>query len=69
MTPPRRTCEQWPVRAFRLGEEPGDDFSASTTIDERLEMVWALRDRMWELKGRPLPSYSRESIPIRVFER
>jgi len=66
---PRRDPAKWPVRAFRLGEEPGDDLSASTTVAERLEMVWTLRDRMWELTGRSLPSYRRAEIPVRVIRR
>ena len=57
----------WPVRVFRLGEEPGDDLSASTTLSQRLEMVWTLRDRMWELTGRPVPTYSRSDMPIRII--
>ena len=57
----------WPVRVFRLGEEPGDDLSASTTVTERLEMVWTLRDRMWALTGLPLPAYRRSEIPVRIL--
>jgi len=29
----------WPVRKFRLGSEPSDDLSDSTTAEERLEMI------------------------------
>ena len=57
----------WPVRIFRLGEEPGDDLSATTTPGQRLEMVWTLRDRMWELTGRPIPTYSRSEMPIKII--
>src|ERR1700694_3030890 len=32
----------WPIRAFRLGQEPGEDLSATTTAAERLAMMWAL---------------------------
>ena len=42
---PRPDRSHWPVRIYRLGEEPDDDLSASTTLTERLEMVWTLRDR------------------------
>lgn len=59
----------WPVRVFRLGEEPGDDLSAITTPEQRLAMVWELTARMWELTGRPWPSYTRATIPIRVLRR
>lgn len=56
----------WPVRRFRLGEEPGDDLSATTTPEERLVMVTVLSRRMWELSGRTVPSYRRDQMPGRV---
>ncbi|OGU01798.1 MAG: hypothetical protein A2085_08005 [Gemmatimonadetes bacterium GWC2_71_10] len=58
-----------PVRVFTLGQEPPDDLSASTTVEERLSMVWELTRRMWEFTGRPLPAYSRRSMPVRVARR
>ncbi len=57
----------WPVRLYRLGDEPGDDLSAVSTPEERLAMVAELSRRMWELTGRPAPSYSRPGMPGRVF--
>ena len=57
----------WPIRVFRLGEEPGDDLSATTTPGQRLEMVWTLRDRMWELTGLPIPTYARSEMPIKII--
>lgn len=30
-------------------------------------MVWELSARMWELTGRPLPSYTRGTMPGRVL--
>ena len=64
--PIRRNRTKRPVRVFRLGEGPGDDLSNSTTPSERLEMVWTLPDRMWELTGKPLPSYRRSEMPLRI---
>lgn len=64
-TPPRRRA--WPVRIYRLGEEPGEDLSSVTTPEERIAMVWELSARMWELTGRPLPSYTRGAMPGRVI--
>lgn len=52
------------MRVFRLGEEPGDDLSSVTTAEERLAMVGELSRRMWELTGRPVPSYSRAAMPL-----
>jgi hypothetical protein len=58
-----------PARVFRLGEEPGDDLSAVSTPEERLVMLAELSRRMWELTGRPVPSYSRAAMPGRVLRR
>jgi hypothetical protein len=56
----------WPVRRFRLGEEPGDDLSAFTTPLERLAMMEGLAREAWALTGRPLPDYRRADAPVRV---
>jgi len=60
-SPDRRA---WPVRAYRLGAEPPDDLSASTTAAERLAMMWPLAMEAWELTGRPLPQYARSEIAV-----
>jgi hypothetical protein len=52
-----------PVRVYRLGEEPGDDLSTSTTPDQRLAMVWELTMRAWALMGQPVPTYERHQMP------
>ena len=39
---PKKDRSGWPVRVYRLGSEPPADLSATTTAEERLEMVWAL---------------------------
>jgi hypothetical protein len=59
----------WPVRKYRLGEEPCEDLSATTTAEERLRMMWPLALGAWSLSGRPLPDYPREKTPIRVLRR
>lgn len=64
-----RDPSNWPVKVYRLGDEPGDNLAAETTADERLEMMWVLRDRMWELTGRPLPGHARRDTPIRIVRR
>ena len=58
-----------PVRVYRLGEEPGDDLSASTTPEERLAMVWELTLRAWALSGRPIPTYERHEMPVIIQRR
>ncbi|MEO8636825.1 MAG: hypothetical protein ABI587_16235 [Gemmatimonadales bacterium] len=56
-----------PVVVYRLGEEPGDDLSRSTTPEERIALVWELTRRMWTLTGQPSSGASREHLPIRVI--
>jgi len=56
----------WPVRRFRLGDEPREDLSASTTPEERLEMMETLTREAWVLTGRPFPDYRRDQSPVRV---
>ena len=55
------------MRSFRLGEEPSDDLSDSTTVEERLSMMWPLAIEAWTLSGRELPAYDRTSLPGRLF--
>lgn len=55
------------MRPFRLGEEPGDDLSDTTTVEERLSMMWPLAVEAWTLSGRKLPAYDRTSLPGRLF--
>jgi hypothetical protein len=60
----RRT---WPVKKYKLGEEPSDDLSGSTTPEERLAMMWELSRQAWLMAGRDLPVYDRKTTPGRVF--
>lgn len=55
-----------PARIVHLDEPVEDDLSDSTTVEERLLMVDALSKRMWELTGRPVPTYLRAKIPTKV---
>ena len=64
-----RARRTWPVREFRLGEEPGDDLSACTTTEERLAMMWELSVEAWLLAGRTLPNCERSASPGRVIRR
>jgi hypothetical protein len=64
----REARAAWPVERFRLGEEPSDDLSQSTTPAERIAMMWWLAEAAWKLAGRHLPAYERRHIPA-VFYR
>ncbi len=59
----------WPVRAFRVGEQPSEDLSLSTTPEERLAMMWPLALDAWALTGQALPDYSRRETPVRAARR
>lgn len=61
--------KSWPVRVYRLGEEPDEDLSATTTATERLEMMWPLAVDAWASSGRPIPDYPRDQAPIRILRR
>ena len=64
----RRARAAWPVRKFRLGEEPADDM-AGTTVEERVEMVWQLTLDAWSSAGREIPTYRRSEMPVRVLHK
>jgi hypothetical protein len=59
----------WPVKKYRLGSEPSDDLSDSTTPEQRLEMMWPLALEAWSLTGNPLPDYARRHAPVHRFRR
>jgi hypothetical protein len=63
----RAARARWPIRRFRLGEEPPDDLSDVTTAAERIAMMWELAESAWKAAGRTLPTYDRRSIPCRLF--
>lgn len=64
----RRARAKWSIARFRLGEEPSDDLSETTTPAERIAMMWTLAESAWKLAGRQLPTYDRSQIPA-VFYR
>lgn len=57
----------WPVRVFRLGDEPSDNLSDHTTAEERLAMMWPLAVAAWTAGGRPLPEHARQHMPVRII--
>lgn len=57
----------WPLRRYRLGSEPGDDLTLTTTPEQRLGMMWELAVQAWLLSGRELPTYSRHEIPGKLI--
>lgn len=57
----------WPIRVYRLGEEPDDDLSATTTAAERLAMMWPLAVDAWASSGQPIPEYPRNEMPVQII--
>jgi len=43
-----------------------DDLSASTSVEERLGMMWPLSRDAWLLSGRSIPAYARDQTPVRL---
>ena len=44
-----------------------EDLSATTTVEQRLGMMWELALGAWSLSGQPLPDYARADMPGRVI--
>ena len=65
----RRARGSWPVAAFPLGAEPGDDLRGRTTPAERIAMMWPLAVDAWASAGRRLPEYTRDRMPGRVIRK
>lgn len=53
----------WPIRSFRLGEEPTDNLAAMTTPVQRLAMMWPLACQAWSLSRQEIPAYARAETP------
>lgn len=65
----RRARAAWPIRRFRLGDEPLVDDRDTSTVDERLALVWTLTREQWAAAGLPYPTYERSQMPTKVFRR
>jgi hypothetical protein len=63
----RMARARWPITRFRLGEEPADDLSESTSPAERIAMMWTLAESAWKLAGRHLPTYERRDTPATLY--
>jgi hypothetical protein len=52
-----------------LRDQPGDDLSASTTLEERIAMMRPLALTAWRLAGLRLPRSRRDRMPVRLLVR
>lgn len=58
----RRTRASWPIRRYRMGEEPREDAS-NLSPDERVRLVTELTLAAWRLAGNEMPSLPRSQWP------
>lgn len=59
----RANPSRWPVRRYRLGEEPIADPLDQRSATERVAAMWPLAVSIWTLSGRSLPEYERSQMP------
>jgi hypothetical protein len=64
-----RARRRWPVVLSSLRNQPSDDLSSSTTLEERIAMMRPLAEAAWRVAGLPLPRYRRSRIPVRLLVR
>jgi hypothetical protein len=65
----KRARAQWPFRKIALRDEPLTDARYTSTVDERLALVWTLTRRQWAFAGRKMPEYTRAEMPGRIVRR
>jgi hypothetical protein len=53
----------------RLRDQPREDLSSTTTLEERIAMMRPLAEAAWRVAGLPMPRYSRSRIPVRLLVR
>jgi hypothetical protein len=54
------------ARVVPLTSDEAGDARVGGTAAERLALVAELSRRMWVLTKRPIPSYTRKTMPVRV---
>jgi hypothetical protein len=54
------------VRIVPLGSAEAADGRVAGTPEQRLELLRELSERMWALTGRPLPRYTRATMPVKL---
>ena len=62
----RLARQQWPIRVVRLGAEELVDGRDTSSVDERIALVWTLTRELWAFTGRPIPSYDRARMPGKI---
>lgn len=65
----RQARAAWPIRKVALGHEELLDPRDTSTIDERLALVWTLTRQQWAFAGLSLPTYERSEMPGKIVRR
>ena len=54
------------VRVVSLHGREASDATVGGTVEDRLALVARLSETSWQLTGRPLPHYTRATMPVVV---
>jgi hypothetical protein len=54
------------ARVVPLASDEAGDARVGGTVAERLALLAELSRQMWALTKRPIPSYTRKTMPVRV---
>jgi hypothetical protein len=63
----RRARATMPIRIVALADEELTDARDTSTVDERLALVWTLTRRQWAFAGLEIPKYARAEMPGRIL--
>ena len=66
---PRADRSHWPIRKYRLGEEPEDGFTRGLTLEENFRITMELSEATYSLTEEGRKRLPRDQWPIRVIER
>lgn len=58
---------RWPVRVYRIEDEPLRDPLDRSTAEQRLACMWPLAKEAWGVAGRRLPHYERSKTPGKLL--
>jgi hypothetical protein len=64
--PMRTDRSRMTARVVPLRSDEASDARVGGLAVERLALLRELSDRMWALTGRPVPTYTRATIPVKV---
>jgi hypothetical protein len=62
----KRDRRMMTARVVPLRSDEAADGRVGGTVAERLALVGELSRRMWALTKRPMPSYTRETMPVKL---